>query len=62
MNSFYCFQPEVSMSALPTPFFRNVTMTVMAAAIPLFGLPHNVSAQQGITLPKFAGPIPSSPN
>ena len=50
------------MSALPKPFVRNVTMTVMAAAILLLGLPRNVSAQQGVTLPKFAGPIPSTPN
>jgi len=49
------------MSALPTPLVRNATMAVMATAI-LFGLPRNVWAQQGVTLPKFAGPIPSTPN
>jgi hypothetical protein len=50
------------MSASPQPFVRNVMMTVMAAAILLFVLPRNVSAEQSVTMPKFAGPVPSTPN
>ena len=50
------------MSSLLRPFVQNVMMTLMAAAILLFGLPRNVSAQQAVTPPKLEGPIPSTPN
>jgi hypothetical protein len=50
------------MSMLPKPFVRNVTITLVAAAILLLGLPRNVSAQQTVPPPRFVGPIRSTTN
>src|SRR5437762_11285991 len=50
------------MSTFPKPFVRDVRLTLIAAAILLFGLPRNASAQQTVPAPKLAGPIPSTAN